>query len=238
MVSQHYQPAIPSNIDVVVASGTDDQILVKDLPCYRLPNGDLPLESLLPALQAKGFSTINVQISYFSHVDDMFVLCDGEKTILPCYIAATGRIILKIKAIALSPVSMCSNDTMPSPPAFKKDTGRRRSKERTIGFIIEKVALWRRLYNGVQTQEGETLQYSLEEAAKKVGISKKSLDDYLLQLRFGRKYGFNFNNHKEDGVGTLRAFVKAKKAKSAMIRNSSTGREASAPMENLCMEDF
>lgn len=34
---------------------------------------------------------------------------------------------------------------------------------------------------------------SLEDAALKVGISKKSLDDYLLQIRFGRRYGFNFN---------------------------------------------
>ena len=41
-----------------------------------------------------------------------------------------------------------------------------------------------------------------------VGISKKSLDDYLLQIRYGRKFGFNFNEHKNDKVGVLRAFVK------------------------------
>ena len=41
-----------------------------------------------------------------------------------------------------------------------------------------------------------------------VGISKKSLDDYLLQLRLGRKYGFNFNQNKTKKVGVLRAFVK------------------------------
>lgn len=50
--------------------------------------------------------------------------------------------------------------------------------------------------------------YSLEDAAKKVGISKKSLDDYLLQLRYGKKYGFDFNEHKEAKIGILRAFVK------------------------------
>ena len=41
-----------------------------------------------------------------------------------------------------------------------------------------------------------------------VGISKKSLDDYLLQLRLGRKYGFNFNQNKTKKVGILRSFVK------------------------------
>jgi len=55
------------------------------------------------------------------------------------------------------------------------------------------------------------LLYSLEDAAKKVSISKKSLDDYLLQLRYGKKYGFDFNEHKEAKIGILRAFVKKKK---------------------------
>lgn len=44
-----------------------------------------------------------------------------------------------------------------------------------------------------------------------MGISKKSLDDYLLQVRFGRKYGFNFNEHKNDKVGVLRDYVRKNK---------------------------
>ena len=39
-----------------------------------------------------------------------------------------------------------------------------------------------------------------------VGMSKKSLDDYLLQLKNARRFGFNFNEHKEDKIGLLRAF--------------------------------
>lgn len=49
---------------------------------------------------------------------------------------------------------------------------------------------------------------SLEEAADKVGVSKKSLDDYLSQLRQGRALGFNFNLNKNQKVGDLRQFVK------------------------------
>ena len=56
----------------------------------------------------------------------------------------------------------------------------KRTKERTIQDIIEKVSLWRKLYNGVTDTEGNLLRYSLEDAASKVGVSKKSLDDYLL----------------------------------------------------------
>jgi hypothetical protein len=59
----------------------------------------------------------------------------------------------------------------------------KRSKERKIGYIIEKVFLWRKLYNGFIDDNGELRKLTLEEAAEKVGISKKSLDDYLIQLR-------------------------------------------------------
>ena len=52
------------------------------------------------------------------------------------------------------------------------------------------------------------VQYNLKEAAGIIGISKKSLDDYLLQLRYGRKFGFDFDSHKESKVGVLRTFVK------------------------------
>lgn len=63
---------------------------------------------------------------------------------------------------------------------------------------------WRELYagikNGVETDE----KIPLEGGAEIVKISKKTLDDYLSQLKKGRKYGFNFNEHKNDKVGVLR----------------------------------
>ena len=84
----------------------------------------------------------------------------------------------------------------------------KRTKERKIGYIIEKVNTWRKLYNGFRDEFGKFTKYSLDEAAKLIGISKKSLDDYLLQLRLGRKYGFDFNANKISKVGVLRSFVK------------------------------
>ena len=65
------------------------------------------------------------------------------------------------------------------------------------------------------------MRYSLEEAASKVGVSKKSLDDYLLQLRFGKKYDFNFQAHSKDKVGVLRSFVKKAKAQD---KNAKSGK--------------
>ena len=83
-----------------------------------------------------------------------------------------------------------------------KSVGSRREKERVIGAVILKVMEWHRLY----IQEGITL----EKGATMVGISKKSLDDYFLQLRIAQANGFNFNEHKDDKIGIMRLFNKSR----------------------------
>ena len=92
----------------------------------------------------------------------------------------------------------------------------KRAKERKIGYIIKKVFMWKTLYNGIYSTDEKgnkiKIKYTLEQAAAKAGISKKSLDDYLIQLRIGKFFNFNFTEHKNDKVGVLRAFVKKHKA--------------------------
>ena len=46
-----------------------------------------------------------------------------------------------------------------------------------------------------------------------MGVAKKTLDDYLLQIRCGKKYGFNFNTNVNSKIGELRAFVRDAKKK-------------------------
>lgn len=95
----------------------------------------------------------------------------------------------------------------------ENDIKYKRTKERKLGYIIEKVHMWRKLYNGFYNCNGEYIRYSLEKAAQTIKVSKKSLDDYLLQLRLGRKYGFDFNKNKNEKVGVLRLFVKQEREK-------------------------
>ena len=71
--------------------------------------------------------------------------------------------------------------------------------------------MWRKLYAGFQDDKGRNVKLTLEDAAKTVGISKKSLDDYLTQLRNGKNLGFNFNKHQNDKIGVLRSFIKKNK---------------------------
>ncbi len=61
---------------------------------------------------------------------------------------------------------------------------RTRHKERKIGEVLELVLKWRKLYAGVRDPvTGLIMKLSLEDSAKRLGVAKKSLDDYLLQIR-------------------------------------------------------
>ena len=51
----------------------------------------------------------------------------------------------------------------------------------------------------------------MKESAEKVGINKKTLDDYLIQIRMGKKFNFNFYENQNEKIGILRNFIKNKK---------------------------
>jgi hypothetical protein len=76
-----------------------------------------------------------------------------------------------------------------------------------ISEVIEIVKRWRDLH----IQKRGEKKISLQEAAKMVGLPKKSLDDYYYQLRLGEKYGFDFKINFYERIGCLRNFLKDKK---------------------------
>jgi len=106
----------------------------------------------------------------------------------------------------------------------------KRTKERTISEVIEKVSIWRSLYNGGLDDSNTMRKMSLDEAAKRVGVLKKSLDDYLMQLRYAKILGFDFQKHKDDKIGVLRRFVKAGRAKGELKTKRTRGDEERWPL--------
>ena len=46
-----------------------------------------------------------------------------------------------------------------------------------------------------------------ENASKILNTPRKTLNDYLLHIRYGRFYGFDFRGHSSEGMGKLRSFV-------------------------------
>eukprot|EP00825_Cyclidium_porcatum_P049060 TRINITY_DN839_c0_g1_i1.p1 TRINITY_DN839_c0_g1~~TRINITY_DN839_c0_g1_i1.p1 ORF type:complete len:401 (+),score=116.53 TRINITY_DN839_c0_g1_i1:35-1237(+) len=190
-------------------------------------NKDIQLSKLVTILKEMGFPMDNCMIYYYSPDAEMYVYCGIDPVQTDIFIPnieffEKQQLRIKYKECAISLIHQIMGESVIDNNEKQNDNGQekrdgqnnncRRTKERKIGFIIEKVAEWRQLYNGVQDQTGKPEKRSLEDAAQQVKISKKSLDDYLLQIKFGKKFGFNFNEHKNDKVGVLRAFVKKNKA--------------------------
>ena len=68
------------------------------------------------------------------------------------------------------------------------------------------------------------------------------MDDYLLQLRFGKKFGFDFAQHRDKKVGVLRCFVKEQKtrlkAAGQTAQLKSTPRNEPGPPSKLKKDDY
>lgn len=56
-------------------------------------------------------------------------------------------------------------------------------KPKTINDLLSLVSKWRRNYIGKFKETGEYEQQGLEESAISLGVPKKTLDDYLFQIR-------------------------------------------------------
>ncbi len=186
------------------------------------PDGKFKLLDIISQLKIFGYPLTGAMLSVYLPESEEYVLMGSDPLDNNIYLemATFSNCLIKIRALAyleekhLTPLTSLA--TVPkigsssfritrSNSSLKKS---KRTKERKIGYIIEKVNTWRKLYNGFYDENTKFTKYSLDEAAKIIGISKKSLDDYLLQLRLGRKYGFDFNSNKSSKVGVLRSFVK------------------------------
>jgi len=185
-------------------------------------NGDVDFCELLRTLKAMCFPIERNMISYYSYSSDMYVYCGNDpvppNSFIPVREISNGevkQIMIRVRQVQTS-YPMSSEPIFDKEPTVKIENSegasattpkQKRTKERKIGVILDKVLQWRRLYTGVtDPTTGQNVKMSLEEAAQRVSISKKSLDDYLLQIRFGKKYGFNFNDHYNERISLLYIF--------------------------------
>lgn len=86
-----------------------------------------------------------------------------------------------------------------------------RSRERSVGEAIDLVKKWRNLHLNCTKPNNNKKKINLQEAAKMLGVSKKSLDDYYCQLRLAEMYDFDFGKHLQEKMGVLRSYVKERK---------------------------
>ena len=70
--------------------------------------------------------------------------------------------------------------------------------------------MWRHLHKSYNSKN-ELVHLPLDVAAQRVGVSKKTLDDYFNQLKLAEKFGFDFDKNQNMKIGKLRAFVRKEK---------------------------
>lgn len=87
-----------------------------------------------------------------------------------------------------------------------KEQKPRRVAERTVREVLEKVSEWREI-----SQKNPKI--TLDEAAKMVGVAKKTLDDYYMQIKSASEHHFDFQKNLDEKIGLLRRFVREKQLK-------------------------
>ena len=76
----------------------------------------------------------------------------------------------------------------------------RRDKEKTIGYAILKVYKWEKI------REKGCNNITLDDAAKTIGMAKKTLDDYKNQIKKGKEQKFNFNKYYKCKINVLKNY--------------------------------
>lgn len=78
---------------------------------------------------------------------------------------------------------------------------------------------WSRLQEGTLEllSDGTTRKVTIcqDEAARFIGLTKRTMERYILCLRHGHQFGFDFKENLHNGNGVLRKFVRQKRAAKA-----------------------
>ena len=217
-----------------------EEEIVPNLEIQMTSDGKIFIKNIINKLKYLGYPTVGALFSLYINTAEDYVYLGSDPIDPNLYIDKNlvdfENLKIKIVSYLEDKLVKKTEKQLFDKKESNKNQKDKRTKERKIEFIVEKVNAWRRLYNGFYNENGEYTRYSLDQAAKMVGISKKSLDDYLLQLRLGRKYGFNFNQNKTKKVGILRAFVKRHRAMNQnnqnMINNSKFQNDIENEREN------
>lgn len=216
-------------MDVEVRIGSDSELV-------RLNSSVQHLAVIVQELKFLGYSVAGKRVDYWSYLIGSFVKCGIEP--LPVSVVVPAFEMKEKLVLRFEPADWTDGSSLPSALIAESETYQRypeiqpdeslsdQKKERIIGHVLERVTKWRDIVRESKHKR-ETdpdcpeERQTLEEAAIAVGVAKKSLDDYLLMIRFGKKFGFNFEAHRDERVGVLRSYVKAHKEIMRLLQAST-----------------
>ena len=200
-------PVLNINVEFQIyrENGLTEADLIPNICLNIAEDGNILFGSIIDQLKSKGYKLENAIISYYSIQCESFIFCaiDPIPSTLTISMDEIVNQYLIIRAqIPIRIVPKIQTTEM------EIDGKKRRTRIRRIGDVIDKVTQWRKYHQGYVTESGSEIKMTLSEAAKYIGIPKKSLDDYYSLLRSGWECGFDFNEHKDHNIGVLRAYIR------------------------------
>lgn len=174
---------------VVLDEDYETTEMVKNLETEVYSSGEIMLQDIIDSLKRKGFYLKKKMIFIMDFTSSSYLFVGVEGSLRETFIKCQERIVqIKIRS------------------SYQETNVK--EKPKSIKDIITKVAEWRRWYNGRRGISGNYERKELDQSALDLGIPKKTLDDYMFQLRKARAGGFDFERFGDESIGFLREFNK------------------------------
>jgi len=250
----------PDTIDVAVHYTLhNEREYYPAMPAVFNEEGDLDLMPLIDYLKSEGFPIgESSMIYYYRKSKGDFVYCGKDPLQQRIFVPAfeldldfgskQRKVTLQVRAQAVSissgtetekkvEVDSRSQISDKSEETQFKSQRVLRHGERLIGEVLELVQTWRAYYDGFMDTESNTfIKLTLNEAASKLEVSRKSLDDYYNMINKAKRFGFDFDKHYNTRFGILRAYVKQHKATLAKDKAKVKEKQARSSSDSLTDE--
>jgi hypothetical protein len=215
----------------------DKEKIELDIPITSKENSlnefSLSVEDLTQQLKKKGYP-ISTSLIYIYNKEFGYSLLNNKDIIYSSYLSIKDTIKLKLenhldnkliddtttilkKCFDLNKTEFSQENSLNK--ENKQLTNNKRNRK--IGDIVKIVYAQRKFFNGYYNDEGEKINCNLDEASKKVKEKRKTLDDYLKQLRDAREKEFDFNKNKDKPISDLRSFNEKNKKNKNLNLNTN-----------------
>ena len=203
------QKVFPSEIDLIIL----EIPIIKEVNLNNNNYDDInfKIEDIINNLKKKGYpllpsSKLFIYVDYY----DNYVLIDNEKIfVYSSMLTEKNKIKLKLEnsidnSSITDTASILKNYYFPNEKTEKKIPNSISRRDRKIKEIIQIVLQYRFLLNGYFDYDEKYIKYNTDDISEKINIPKKTLQDYLKQIKDARKTHFDFNKYKNKKISFLR----------------------------------
>ena len=184
----------------------DKEIIDLEIPIKHNTESYIKVFDLRKLLRKKGYpimkdSKLYIQLKYSN---DYIIIDDQKENIIYLSSLSSDNNIIKLKL-----ENNIDSRLIDDFPFCQKKLKKKSKRKSLIKDIITQLYVQRMLHKGYYDEFGEKKSHILTEASDMIDRKKKTMDDYMTQIRIAYiNNNFNFNDNKNKEINYLRDFVK------------------------------